>query len=684
MAKRVSKLLDAWIPPEKSGEPIGCLATSFTFDNEFFEDECLKRFLNLETELNADGPIYLIEREEKLSNIDVASVLVDQSHCKGKRSLRWDLLPFRNKRLLHAKISLLYWSNNVRVIIASANITDNGYRKNQEVFAVLDFNKKSEIPKNILIETVDYLTLLMEESSLDQENPGRIRWMDTLEKIKDNCSNWGADIQSNKTIKVTTAFLSSSDNNIFDQLKNTWESNSGSPANKAMVISPFFNDSESKNEPAKKIWDILRKRGKAEVSYYSSADKSDQDENKIHFHAPETLTQVPRKDCRVKFNSVPLSTEIEGKTLFRSLHQKSILIKNNDWQSYLIGSSNFTSSGLGLYPNCNYEANLIFTLSKNRIQFNYRRILDKKSFPDAIALQTKNIIWQSKKDADQRDEEEIVLHECFLTAFLDIDKNGNKILELNFNTKTLPSLFSILLDENLIYDNKMWINKGKSKQVRIILTDQLLPSGLWVIIDKELKKAWWPILVKNYELRPPPEDLSDLPIEVLISILSSAKPLHQVLKQWLKNKSGQHHIDYNILIDPHEKVDTYSFLLKRTRRVTYALNMLCYNLERPFYSRNSLHWRINGPVGVMALAKAIMKEAKSDEEKVFLLAEIALDISKVSITSKENSLDEREIKEALKGAINQLKEFQGDINTRIESNLKSYVSSAMKKAYHEL
>ena len=104
-------------------------------------------------------------------------------------------------------------------IIASANITDNGYRKNQEVFAVLDFNKKSEIPKNILIETVDYLTLLMEESSLDQENPGRIRWMDTLEKIKDNCSNWGAEIQSNKTIKVTTAFLSSSDNNIFDQLK---------------------------------------------------------------------------------------------------------------------------------------------------------------------------------------------------------------------------------------------------------------------------------------------------------------------------------------------------------------------------------------------------------------------------------------------------------------------------------
>ena len=272
---------------------------------------------------------------------------------------------------------------------------------------------------------------------------------------------------------------------------------------------------------------------------------------------------------------------------------------------------------------------------------------------------------------------------CHFNEHFSVKTKSIELLSI-VNKYCIPSLFSILLDENLIYDNKMWINKGKSKQVRIILTDQLLPSGLWVIIDKELKKAWWPILVKNYELLPPPEDLSDLPIEVLISILSSAKPLHQVLKQWLKNKSGQHHIDYNILIDPHEKVDTYSFLLKRTRRVTYALNMLCYNLERPFYSRNSLHWRINGPVGVMALAKAIMKEAKSDEEKVFLLAEIALDISKVSITSKENSLDEREIKEALKGAVNQLKELQISVKASIESNLKSYVSSAMKKAYHEL
>ena len=35
----------------------------------------------------------LIEREEKLAGLACAAVLVDQHHCKGSRSLRWDLVP---------------------------------------------------------------------------------------------------------------------------------------------------------------------------------------------------------------------------------------------------------------------------------------------------------------------------------------------------------------------------------------------------------------------------------------------------------------------------------------------------------------------------------------------------------------------------------------------------------------
>ena len=49
------KILDAWIPPDDAGEPVGCLATSFTFSPVFFEEECLGRFLQLGTNATEDG-----------------------------------------------------------------------------------------------------------------------------------------------------------------------------------------------------------------------------------------------------------------------------------------------------------------------------------------------------------------------------------------------------------------------------------------------------------------------------------------------------------------------------------------------------------------------------------------------------------------------------------------------------
>ena len=53
-------------------------------------EECLTRFAQVESDPQEDGPAYLIEREEKLAGLACAAVLVDQHHCKGSRSLRWD------------------------------------------------------------------------------------------------------------------------------------------------------------------------------------------------------------------------------------------------------------------------------------------------------------------------------------------------------------------------------------------------------------------------------------------------------------------------------------------------------------------------------------------------------------------------------------------------------------------
>src|SRR4030095_15783296 len=146
------RLLDNWIPPTDAGLPIGCFATTYTFQSDFFEEECLTRFLNIESKADEDGPVYLIEREEKLNNISCAAVWVDQAWARQKRNLRWDLVPVRLAQgILHSKVCVLQWVNYVRIIVGSSNLTKPAYRANQEIYAVIDLSEKKTNDSNAAI-----------------------------------------------------------------------------------------------------------------------------------------------------------------------------------------------------------------------------------------------------------------------------------------------------------------------------------------------------------------------------------------------------------------------------------------------------------------------------------------------------------------------------------------------------
>ena len=48
-------LLELWRPPRSAREPIGCITTTYTFDPGFFEEECLARFLEIESLADRQG-----------------------------------------------------------------------------------------------------------------------------------------------------------------------------------------------------------------------------------------------------------------------------------------------------------------------------------------------------------------------------------------------------------------------------------------------------------------------------------------------------------------------------------------------------------------------------------------------------------------------------------------------------
>jgi hypothetical protein len=671
------KLLDAWVAPDDAGDPVGAIATSFTFSPVFFEEECLARFLQLESDPTEDGPVYLVEREEKLAQLSCAAALVDQHHCRGGRSLRWDLISARMpKGLQHAKVSLLYWSNLVRLIIGSANLTEDGYRRNLEVFGVLDFQLDGDAPVSCLLTTVEFLKKAGEFAKVgDVSTPPLERWNSLLDRVVKECSQWGAsDDQTRRTgVQVRPVFSGPGSKSVFTSLSETWPG--GSPPDAGFVVSPFFDPPEADNAPARALWNLLRQRGEAAVGFHVAGEEVP-GEDGLFLNAPESLLRAEpqgRSSVTTTFHRVIVP---DG----RSLHAKGIWIENPRWSVYLIGSSNFTSAGTGLSKSSNLEANLVYILDSNRVP-NARKLLNA-TFPESELVDLETDVKWKPQSGEGEDEvgEEVLLPLCFGNATYDCDAKQHATIRLSFEG-TPPAEWELLTDgdNQRFWGEQDWLALQSPNECVVEWKQDRPPSGFWVRWKGSVGTAWWPVNVTAGEVLPPPEELKNLPLEILINILSSARPLHRVLKGYLRRrKKNDGDGDNGVVVDPHKRVDTSQFLLQRTRRMSWALNALRKRLERPVVTIEFLRWRLRGPVGVMALAEALVREARSDEEKAFLISELVLELARAKPEAKDGCVTPDAHVAEIRQVISELSEFVPEIGGEGPDNLRRYVASVFE------
>jgi len=359
------------------------------------------------------------------------------------RSLRWDLIPVRLRNgILHAKISILQWSELIRLIIGSANLTEDGYRKNREVFGVLDYYKDSDSPLECLYATVDYLAeLLNENHSPDLSSPAVERCLNFLKGIRHVNKKWGVVSQpkGKKNIHVYPVFTSRKRKPIFEQINEKWPD--ASPPSFAYVTTPFY-DKTSENDvyvPSQKLWSVLKQRGGATVYYNVTAEDSD-NQGSMVIHAPYKSLIKAQPENRTEvyscFNLIDESqSDVESDEVFRPLHLKSIWLENNNWAQYIIGSSNFTSAGLGINKRyINYEANLCYTVScNNKKGYN---TLDK-AYPSCTEIQNDTIKGGVYKpdNEDALDLNIVSLHDFFALAVYSRNKTGDEIITLYFNNE---------------------------------------------------------------------------------------------------------------------------------------------------------------------------------------------------------------------------------------------------------
>ena len=673
------RLLSLWEPPEKAGTPVGVLATTFTLDTALFEEECLARFAGVQSDPARDGALYRIEREERLASLLCATVVADVHHCGGRRSLRWDLLAARpDSGVMHAKISLLAWTDHVRVLLSSANLTVEGYRRNQECFAALDFDA-SFADRTLLDPLLEYLRELL----LLTNGPARERAQRLLSWVNERLPSHGAP---GKGIQRHLLFVGPGRSNLFDQLKALLPSNA--PPGEAHVVSPFFDPTPRDSGPERTLWRVMKQKGPARLHLHVAGEEAPESK-RWRLEVPKhVLDATPKRRDGVVAELHPIRVA-DVLTDFgrerRPLHAKTLTLSHETWTALVIGSSNFTSAGMGLSPYArNFEANIVFILRATPSD-DRRKLIDSRGFRGGAAVDLAGgVDFAPAFDPDGEDgDSPPPLPAFFREAVLEGIGADNYQLKIVFEGLPPTGAWAVRHEKAALADSATWLGAGQPEWLQLTAPREGPPPSLLTVqwgTDDHV--ADWPVNVVSADALPAPSELQGLSLAALLDLLSSARPLHEALRAWLRRQPDDDDADVDSsgeLIDPHAKVDTSGFLVKRVQRACWAMRQLRDRLEQPVLSVSAMAWRINGPVGARAVLNAIQRQCDPTlpDESAFLLCEMWREMRQLKVRGTTSSSAPAGTQQLMSSFLEDLHELALHALSASSDQVRAYVIEAL-------
>ena len=343
MSEQTTRLLDLWMPPEDAGPAVGCLATTFTFEPDFFEEQCVGRFLGMQS-LPGEGDVFddigaLLEREERLKEVPV-SVVADRGLNPDSRSLRWDLLSATCPTgVMHAKVVLLHWENVVRFVVSSANLARGAYRSSIELATALDFRDGSDVPRPTAVDLFAAMEVVLGQTPRDLAATGpRQRAEGIVRRASESVSALELRDRPRRGDPHLAVVRPRRDNDALAGMMGVW--NGSGPPVHASVMSPFFDTGKGPGaeRAARLLVETLSKRSASVQFIVAVEDRG----GKPLVRMPEVIATV--MPARVKSEIVDVRQPVPDEP--RGLHGKLIVLERPDWVVGLIGSSNFTAAGL--------------------------------------------------------------------------------------------------------------------------------------------------------------------------------------------------------------------------------------------------------------------------------------------------------------------------------------------------
>jgi len=675
-------ILEYWRPPTGAGDPIGCLATTFTFDAGFFEEECLARYLEVDSLQDREGLAYMLEKENRLGTV-YAGVLVDQHYAGVDHSMRWDVLPVRIANgLQHAKIAILAWVDHVRVLVASANLTPQGYRISQEVVAMFTFLPETSEKREFDL-CCSFFENLLHFVPGDRDGPAKRRAFDFIRQVRDRVDSWKdknplksglhrhfvfsmpakteGDLVPGKAVDHQSALVS-----CLEKCRRY-----GSAPSKVSVASPFF-DPGGANHHDEATNALCKGMGRGVTRYLSLCVPAigKQDDYPLRLAAPISLFKTGRKHTDKVVLEVLPSADKDGNQ--RPWHAKMLRLENKAYSALMIGSSNFTQAGQGLKDHCNVEANLLFMALNDPYAREPRELAEcwpqTKTVPNPEEVEWTGEPYTTEEDALPGKP---LLPQGFVSAYYRAGDKSSILLCL-FPEKLPASwrIFGGLNNDINLLDSMHSLPEGKESVVELSWDLYYAPSKL--LVSWEDKLAFWPVNVEDQGSLPVPEEMANMSAHDLMAILA-VSDAGAAIRGWCRHRGlGEEDDSLDCALpdelDPLRRFDIRETFLHRVRRQARMMASVRRNLERPAWSLKSLGWRLRGILGIERLAEQMVKDLGKEDgnkaEAVLALADFLLMLADVNYKEEPGCLSRSEFDQVFKPFV---KELASRLKSRIDS-----------------
>ncbi|MEW6260228.1 MAG: hypothetical protein AB1547_10025 [Thermodesulfobacteriota bacterium] len=654
-------LADYWKPPADNGliggvgEPVFCLATTFEFDAGFFEAELLPRFLCLRFDHTENERTFIIEREESLATTHVG-VLVDASKFDPRQTtLQWDQLPIQVPGgIQHAKLTVLVWERIARLIVGSANLTRQGYRRNRELFAALDFfDAPDSAPLSVLRDALAFIDTLCTWSRALPAATQRIH--ETIDQIQARVRPWSSAPQNfsprerpraGLVVSHPAHALGSAQSSL-KQLIRIWMPRR---AVRLTVMTPFVGQQTNGEDTVLHSMRELPMARNVEGRLIVPEVPAPEGEKGRIVPLPQAFGRCWKKRFGKNARVLLVPMRVDGADERpRDLHAKAILIEGDSYDVLMIGSSNFTPHGMGIGAfNC--EANLVFE-DKADEKRNGRTFGDRLGVPVSWddALDVDDIVWQAPEQAPEDDPSAKPHLPAFFTCASYSQTRGELRVGID-RTQPEPVDWNIRLPGQSAEPSVSLFTRTScsSNGTTLFLTLDERTRGIhltalrvsWTDEDAARQEAFLAVAVENKDTDLlPPEEFRRLSVDGIIEcLLSGRSPAEWIEKRgaWRKRYAST-----DAAIESLRAVDTSNYVLYRVRRFGRALAAMADRIVRTSPTPNAIRYRLlRDPLGPVHLADALFDSGNGHEDghpwqtetgyQLYVLAEMLLSIGHIA------------------------------------------------------